>query len=293
MSAVVRRTTCVVVPIYNPSRADVDNLRAMADLAVPVIAVDDGSHTEDVVGLVSGLPGVSLVRQGANRGIASALNRGISEALAHGYQLVVTFDQDSHPEPEHLTAVEEATERFGSRAVVGPGVVEGIRVATTATASGMAHVPSIIQSGMAIPAQVWREVGPFDESLFIDGVDTDFCLRCHAAGIPVVVLADLSMRHRLGVGETHAKRVRIGPFRPIASGHSPLRWYYITRNLVVLTRRYGRRYPRWTLRGARATIASAVLACALEDARSQKLRAMILGFSDGIRGIAGKTRHSF
>jgi len=40
----------------------------------------------------------------------------------------------------------------------------------------------LIASGCLIPADVLRDVGLMDDALFIDHVDTDWCMRARARG---------------------------------------------------------------------------------------------------------------
>jgi rhamnosyltransferase len=281
----------IVVPLYNPEPQAIENLRLMARQA-QVVAVDDGSSSDasDVIDAVARLRGVTLIRIPENQGIAAALNRGIEAATRDGADVVVTFDQDSKPAPSHVEQVVALAGTVNGPVVVGPGVVGGEPLCDEVGAKipkPYVVVSSLYQSGMAVPIRTVATVGHFDESLFIDGVDTEYCLRVTTTGGRVLAIPDLHLEHRLGAGHENFRRVRVGWFTPVATFHSPDRRYYINRNLVRLVRRYGRNQPRWAAVAVRRTMGSNLLACTVEDRRREKLRAVLVGLCDGLRGRAG------
>ncbi|HFR6094685.1 TPA: rhamnosyltransferase, partial [Shigella flexneri] len=87
-----------------------------------------------------------------------------------------------------------------------------------------------ISSGTMVSKEVFEIVGMMDEELFIDYVDTEWCLRCLNYGILVHIIPDIEMVHAIG-----DKSVKIcGINIPI---HSPVRRYYRVRNAFLLLRK--------------------------------------------------------
>ena len=284
------------MPLYCPPGDVVKRLTTMTAMA-PVIVVDDGSPPQFAATLqaVGSLSGVTLLRSPRNLGIAHALNTGIEAALAHGASTVVTFDQDSSPGPDHverlLTALATAPPNL-KIGVLGPGRVDGRPVDGVAAgdASPRQLVTTLIQSGMAIPESTWHTVGGFDDGLFIDLVDIDYCLRVRAAALSVIAVTDLDMDHCLGLGPDLVRSMKLGKFRPVATGHGPDRRYYMTRNLLLLLRRHSRKEPRWAATQSRRILVMDVLACTIERNRIRKLAAVFQGLLHGIRGRRGPRR---
>ncbi|HHQ4768023.1 TPA: hypothetical protein ACSP3S_004218, partial [Aeromonas veronii] len=88
----------------------------------------------------------------------------------------------------------------------------------------------IITSGSLFSKQVWELVGEFDDSLFIDYVDIEWCLRGKAKGIQIYGEPRCIMTHTLG-----DEPIRLlGRKLPV---HSPVRHYYFFRNCISLLRR--------------------------------------------------------
>lgn len=264
----------------------------MAEQA-PVVAVDDGSgpDSQEVLTVLSGIRDVTLIRQGDNRGIAAAVNVGCAYAVDSGATVLVTFDQDSRPSSDHVFRVLRGLRTDGlirKLGIVGPGKVGGLVYRGSPVGRpNLKAVVEVIQSGLAMPTDVFQALGQYDEGLFIDGVDTEYCLRARERGFVVAVLEDLALEHTLGVG-VDARFLRIGKFRPVATGHSAFRRYYMTRNRIVLLRRYGAGEFGWALTTIRRTLVGNLLAVTIERDRLSKALSIWLGLVDGFLGRSGR-----
>lgn len=285
----------IVVPVFNPSQRHVENVRAMSKLA-PVVAVDDGSPAGAAANLdaLAASEGVLLLRCADNAGIASALNHGVRAAIDAGAQWIFTFDQDSAPENDHILRVLDCLRSGdGSVGLVGPGSIAGRpdRAFRLSPASDTAEVAVAIQSGVGMSAATFHAIGPFAEDLFIDGVDTEYCLRAAVQhGLRTVLIRDLDLPHTLGGGEEGTRRINVLGRSLAATGHSPLRRYYVNRNAVHLLRRYATRRPAWAAEFVLRTTAFNVAALLMETDKWRKFRAMMAGIRDGVMGRTGPMR---
>lgn len=280
-------TVAIVVPVHAPPPEVVTRI---ADLTRqgPVVVVDDGSpaRSRALLAEIAAQPGVEVLAMGGNRGIAAALNRGLTAAFAAGASAVVTFDQDSTAEPDHLARLHRwlsATDRLG---VVGPAMIEA-RHMPDPDAIGPHDAGELLQSGMLIPRSTWEEVGEFDEDLFIDFVDHDYCLRVRRAGLRVLVDPTLTMQHRLGDPDGR-QLPPIAGRHPRSSHHGPDRRYYINRNLVHMVRRYRHDDPAWTRAMVRGVVKADLLALLVDHRRAAKAKAIGQGLYDGWRGRVGR-----
>ncbi len=96
----------------------------------------------------------------------------------------------------------------------------------------MQPVGGMIVSGTVLPARTLERVGNFKEEFVIDTIDTEYALRIHREGGQIMQVASGCLRHALGQPLSR----RILCFRPCSLNYSPLRTYYITRNLIYLRR---------------------------------------------------------
>ena len=191
---------------------------------------------------------VIYVANGANRGIATAINQGVELLIAAGCRSAVIFDQDSEPSMQLLERLprllEDELSRHERVALIGPayedsrlgGVAPFIRFGylrlkrVPAVGTRPIDVDFLISSGSCINLAAWREIGPMDDMLFIDFVDLEWCVRARSKGYAVLGAPALRLAHELG-GEP----VRV--FGRLYPSHSPLRHYYLFRNAVALIKR--------------------------------------------------------
>lgn len=265
-----------VCPIYNPPSDLAQRLTQFSAQVTSVIVVDDGS-TAPVA-----LEGMRVIRLAQNCGIAAALNIGVSQAAKSGAQYVVTIDQDSEFPSDYvaqLVACRRRAEDQGLRpAVVGAVEFSGLRHAGQFH-DGVMVVAESIQSGAMFDIAALSTVDGFDESLVIDGVDTDICLRMQDAGFDVVV-APVAFGHQLGEGHFVSLLGR----EVWSSKHPPFRRYYITRNGLLLLRRHTRRHPKWAAVSARRLTVATLLAVREAEQRS----AVRHGLVDALHGRRGQ-----
>jgi rhamnosyltransferase len=212
----------------------------------PVPRVGAGSTSDDRPGQVR------RHRCRANRGLAWTQNLGARWAWRAGFDAILLMDQDSEPKPGMVAELAAVLMLPGSRAVaaVGPRPVDAFskRVFPIIAVTGTPDRPSadtadtaacwspcafMIASGMLIPRAAWGAVGGMQAALFIDHVDTEWCLRARAAGWSLRIARQAHLEHRLGEG---GHWLWIGRWRWFPH-HRPLRHYYMVRNTIWLARR--------------------------------------------------------
>lgn len=288
-----------VVVTFHPGEDLEENLRAIIAECGRVIVVDNGSGPA-ACARIAAIGGAELMSLGANRGIAAALNAGIRRAVEQGCEWVVTFDQDSRPEPGFIAAMRATQAALPDAAVIGPNIEEiargkyyrwlrrhpflpGVFQRVACEGRDLADITIVITSGSFTSTAAWGKIGGFDEGLFIDLVDTDFCLRARAAGYSVAVSAAAHLKHNFGRRE---KRFLLGrAFHP--TNHSPLRHYYMGRNRVPMLARHWREL-HWCIFELAVGVFWMFRALAFEEKKARKVKAMLLGTWDGLRGLRGE-----
>jgi rhamnosyltransferase len=238
--------------------------------------------------------GCSLVALGFNSGVAYAQNVGVVKALAAGADILVFFDQDSKAGPGLLESLTGSL-TVGNPEVVSPICIDDatnfVQPAERVNEYGFATkvygaetharypVDIVISSGTAATREVFDIAGTFDETFFIDFVDTEWCLRCRSKNIPIYVVPTAVMRHSIGFG-----LVRVGPFTVLL--HSPARCYYQIRNCFLLFRKS--HVPRvWAVRQLLSVTLSRTLLLFFVKSRSSYLKSYLLAVRDGLKGIGG------
>lgn len=95
-------------------------------------------------------------------------------------------------------------------------------------------IESCITSGNIINVSIAIEVGGFEENLFIDEVDNEFCYRCSKKGFSLLRYNKYIMNHTLG---NPLYKVILGHTYAFAN-HNYIRVYYIVRNRFYIIKKY-------------------------------------------------------
>lgn len=268
----------VIVVWFNPETGFVENIKSYLDEVGAVIVVDNSDA--DNAGLLSGLPGVSYCGLGENIGIAAALNKGCAMASDHGWRFAMTMDQDSHFAADQIRAhIVEAHRLMTDPAVsvVGPHYAEE---RPDPRVPKLEECDATITSGSILRLSAWEQIHGFNEALFIDGVDMDFCFRLRRAGKRIIVNHGAYIWHRLGdpiLITAFGLKIR-------ARNHGWIRKYYITRSLLYLRSEF-KDFPRPYLLMIAVNFAKVVL---MERDKKRRLCAMLAGAADHVRGRYGK-----
>jgi rhamnosyltransferase len=301
-----REEVCAVIVTYNPGPGVVDTYRSIAGQVSRILIVDNGSDetTLDVLRkLEFGNECVTeLVLNGANLGVAAALNQGVKRAAALGFPWVLTMDHDSvanpdmvknlircwtgHPERDlvkivaarYIDKIADIVPRFPTYKGLWP------RFRSFSGQESLVETMDIITSGNLVRTDVFREVGYFNEDLFIDAVDIEFCMRLANAGYKVVVSGDAFLKHRLGNATTGSILGR----EIVTLNHPPLRRYYIARNRVYTIKKFSRRFPSFGLFFVRELLLDLFRVTLMEDRKMEKLSMMLRGVRDGVKGRMGR-----
>lgn len=283
-----------VVVTYFPDAEFADRLAAVAEETSPTIVVDNSADpaVRERLRAVCAPLRVRLIESPENRGIGAALNQAFAELQRDGIEWAVAFDQDSMPELGFVAALLETATAGGSppAAVTGANWHDRARPESptrhlrknprlplgfvrSIADRDLREITCVITSGSLFHLPAWRQLGGFDANLFLDLVDTEFCLRARAARREVRVSARARLRHQRGAKQPvrFAGRTWWPAFMPES------RLTLLFRNRIFLFRRHGLQFPHWVvfeLAYAGKVLAEIVF---LEDRKLSKLQACLRG----------------
>lgn len=286
-----------IIISYNPDNNLLDSIKLLINQVEKIIIVDNGSESEKKknINLIKDINNekIKVIFNQENLGIATALNIGVKDALKQGYNWILTMDQDSKVSSNMIEKMFEVystideSERKDILSIFPNFVDERIQsIEENSEMNAYEYVDADITSGNLLKAEVFDKVGFFDDSLFIDLVDTDFCMRLNEENIKMIKVRDAILYHSLGESQT-VKSI-FGKFN--TSNHSALRRYYMTRNRFYTWEKY-KDLNSFTLNRDKKLFKKEFIKIILgENDKINKIKMVFKGYKDYKKGIRGKLK---
>ncbi|MHB8304114.1 MAG: glycosyltransferase family 2 protein [Acidobacteriaceae bacterium] len=281
---------CGVVISYCPSSQILKNVEVLSREVGHVVVVDNTPDpgSVDVLSNLEYLESCTVIRNHNNLGIATALNIGIRHAIAMGFLWIVTFDQDSQVRDGYIEEMLSAYWEAATHTKVGilfPRYEDarlGIVLPTHRNTNG--DVVACMTSGSMMQAETFQACGPMEDAFFIDYVDLEYCLRMRAAGLKVIECPKAILAHSLGRITQHI----IFGKKYTTTNHSAKRRYYITRNRLILIRRYFSKDREWALADFTGMVKETAKIFLAEQDKVSKTRYMVRAIWDAIFNRLGQ-----
>lgn len=264
---------------YNP---DIEilkkNISAISQQLNCVVLVDNASSNIAEIKKMVADVGAEVICNGRNEGIAKALNQLMEYGKSHGFSRMLSLDQDSVCPLDYCRKMFIAIEKIPNAGIVAPTIIDK-------TVGVVGHNPihkyqavrTCITSGAFVKMNVWEEVGKYDEAMFIDSVDFEFCYRVRKRGYQVIQVKDVELSHKLG--ECEMRRFFFWKVR--VNHHSAFRKYYIAHNNIY----YPLKHRLW-LHLVRANWRNLWMLLQIylyEDDKRNKALRLLNGWKDGYR----------
>lgn len=228
----------VVVVLYNPTTEQIIELSHLSKL-YNLIVVDNSLN--DSVPNEERADFIEYLALRNNVGIAKAQNLAIVKCLQHKASFILFLDQDSlidNSFPSRLLQhLIDLRRQFPNVVAIGPSIIDVAKNEKYVTGhmvnikDSFFRTDTLISSGMLVPISAFEDIGYFDEKLFIDYVDHEWCWRANSMGYICCMDMSISIKHKVG-----KKSIVILGIPFIIS--APKRYYFQYRNSIWLLRRH-------------------------------------------------------
>ncbi len=239
---------CAIVVWYNPdidSDNCIENIKTYSSIVDKTIIVDNSNYSN--VMLASKLKNVTYIPLMKNEGIAKALNIGCAIATETGFDWAITMDQDSKWESniflEFIKFTDNLINLNDKIVSIAPSPdlpIESLQGKFKSLVKKIMkyelakpdyfYTDRVICSSNIIKLEKWSEINGFNESLFIDEVDFDFCYRLRIKGYSIVQINRIKFNHVIGTSKKTILEKE--------DNHSDFRLYYIFRNSLFIMKQY-------------------------------------------------------
>lgn len=195
---------------------------------------------------------VTYITEGENKGLAHALVAIMAMAKDRGADWVVTLDQDTVL-PENLVSEFKKYSDLPKAAIIAPQVVDKRRPYQKVEDCNQSiqETDFAITSASFTNVEIYEKLGGFDEWLFVDFIDNDYCKRALIEGYKIYRMNDVVIDQEFGKISlkapwkvkfymwlskvTRNKNVVKLTYNKVVS---PLRVYFVHRNLLYLNKKF-------------------------------------------------------
>lgn len=271
------------IVIYNPDFGRLEqNIKSIAPQVDVVVLQNNGiTNIEDLNQLIAHYDNVVVIGDGDNIGIANALNCLAAYAVKQGAKWLLTLDQDSICENELIRVYEKYVTEENTGLVTCTITDRNFQYNKDEEHFQTRYIDNCITSGSYIRLSAWKEIGGFDEKMFIDHVDTDYCYRLRLSSWNIIQTSYKGLLHEVG-SNTNRKCLLGKEF--VVFNHSPFRCYYIVRNQIYFARKHRDTLGlRKSMRIQRTAWTRWIVYLLYENQKKDKMIAWAKGIQDGYR----------
>lgn len=221
--------------LYNPENEVMDNILSyLGELDCLYVIDNTEKPDQELVTKIKQLPRIQYIAFGENKGVSYALNTALH--LAKDFKFLLTMDQDSKFYDGMIKLYKHQIEEYYSKHqdTVAMYSVHYDGLPENNTENDTKIVERAITSGSIVNIDIANKIGGFDENLFIDKVDDEFCYRAQLNGYKILQLDKIKLHHHIG----NPISIRIFGKKFAALNHGKVRKYYICRNNIYIMKKY-------------------------------------------------------
>lgn len=236
MDKTIDYKTLAGIVLYNPDISRLrENINAIRNQVDCLLLIENGSFNLSYLDKLKDFDNLILIKNKKSMGIAYALNQILGYAFSHGYQWVLTLDQDSVCEPNIINCYKQIAD--DSIGIIGCWIDDRNykRDESWGIAKGTFETDWVITSAAFTNVEAWKKCGGYDTPMFIDWVDWDICEAMRVAGFKILKTYKTKLIHENGEG-TYLVKVRNHEMQVM--NRPAFRYYYNFRNQVYMARKY-------------------------------------------------------
>ena len=221
--------------LYKPKEEYIRNIKQFCKGVDCLLIIDNSpsSNEESVKKLGKEITVIYLYQNGHNLGLCKAINIGMGELIKRGYRWGLYVDQDSKYCNDVLTIYKKVIDSYaGTIGVIGPQHEFDRR--RLKRRNGYREKEWLMTSGCLFNLKVFDSIGGFDERIFLDGLDVEYCLRCKKMGYKVIQCREAVVHHH----PANTKEISLGSIKLKYGWDKPVRYYYKIRADVYMLHNY-------------------------------------------------------
>lgn len=280
-----------IVMLYHPKESAIPNIKTYYDYVDKIFVFDNTEMKSLIHDELLKLSKIEFHQNFNNEGIAKRLNEGCKMALAEHFDWILTMDQDSNFSHDAIDCYFNCFHQYnGKKNVAMFGTNRSREIYLNTKVCMPKEIQELITSGSLLNLPLFNQIGGFDELLFIDLVDNEYCARAKMKGFSIILFSNIHLIHELGKQVYNSSIKSLFIIKKKKEVHSPLRCYYMYRNLLYIENKY-KKYNKSLTKKLRKDVLARIKICILYGRETRKiLKYLKAGKMDFINGEMGKIK---
>lgn len=276
-----------VIIVYHPGKSIIENILSYSTFTKQVYVMDNSeSGSPEFTQEINNLSNCVYINSGENKGIPERLNQASKLAKQAGFSWLLTMDQDSFFTRTNMIAYQSCFITYPGKNTVAMFGVQFENPTLLSDTCSTEKTDRLITSGSIVNLDLLDAIGGFDEKLFIDEADTEYCYKAILKGYDIVQFKNIFLEHNLGKTSYHRS------FKDFSKTprtiHSPFRLYYMTRNFLYLRSKYEKQLPDSVAKSKQALFNKIKNNLLYNKNRFQVIKYIVTGFFDYKKNKMGK-----
>ena len=270
-----------VIVLYNPDKELLyENVKAIIEQVDFLIFVDNSPFVSKLDFMDQyGSKKYTYIFMDGNKGIGEALNTAVNVCLEKEIPWLLTLDQDSICPNNLISSYQKYVDMDNIGIICCNKNYNGH--GADRYEKEIEVVNTCITSASYINTVACRDIGLFDEKMFIDYVDFEYCYRLLENGYKIIQVNTVTLVHRLG----DLRIINLFGFAIHVENHNSFRKYYIARNIIYTWNKHPVLFNRKQMISKEMKLIIKVLL--FEKQKKNKLRAICKGIRDALLIIEG------
>lgn len=261
-----------VVVLYNPDETIFKNISSYINSIDKLYVIDNSENKNmDIIKKIKIFSDkCEYIDNNGNQGIANALNVGAHLAIEDEAHWLLTMDQDSRFENNDIKELIDFTKNNDTTQIGIVSPMHSENEVNNFESNFSTYIA--MTSGNLLNLNIYQKIGGFEEKLFIDSVDIEYCLKLYKNNFFLQRIKKIILNHNLG--NIQKKR-----FYSVTN-HNYIRRYYITRNRLYIWEKYKEILPEYIKYEKYATLKEVVKIILGEKDKFKKLKMIYKGYRD-------------
>lgn len=220
----MRDDLAAVILLYKPNYKEVyENILTYAKNIKMLYIVGNSSIKDDFLLKLQKLTDIKLLHNGENLGISKALNLALDEAKNDSFKWILTMDQDSSFFENQFIKYLQYFEKVNKSKLMIYSPIHNKKFI-----KDYYQVESFVMTSANILCiDKALLIKGFDENLFIDEVDHEFCFKAIKNKYTILQDYRIALNHKLGTKIKNNVTI-----------YDPIRLYYMIRNYLYIRKLY-------------------------------------------------------